>query len=109
MNEPWISSKILIGFIGLISVVILEPLPNLLLKNEKVKKGYNSVVMTIGFVLAVILFGFGIIAYLYGQPGNVWFMSLFFGLGLMVGSGIVRWLNQKSHLDSEHRKSMLED
>ena len=111
MNEPWISQKQL----GLLIMVIFIPMGPLLgtlggyfVPRGKAKKLTLGVLIS-GIALASILFVFGVIALLFGQPRKIWLMSGFFGLDLIFCLGIVFWVIRKRIRDAELRKSMSED
>ena len=111
MNEPWISQKTL----GLLIMVIFIPLGPIVgtlggyfVPRGKVKKLTLGILIT-GIVLASILFLFGLIALLFGQPRSVWLMSGFFGLDLILCLGISFWVIRKRIRDVELRQLMSED
>ncbi len=111
MNEPWISQEKL----GLLIMVIFIPIGPLLgtlggyfVPRGKAKK-LTLCVLIFGMTLAVILFLFGVIALLFGQPRKVWLMSGFFGLDLTLCLGIAFWVIRKRIRDAELRKLMSED
>lgn len=111
MNEPWISQKTL----GLLIMVIFIPLGPIVgtlggyfVPRGKVKKLTLGILIT-GIVLASILFLFGLIALLFGQPRSVWLMSGFFGLDLILCLGIIFWVFRKRIRDVELRQLMSED
>lgn len=111
MNESWISQKQL----GLLIMVIFIPIGPLLgilgsyfVPRGKAKK-LTLGVLIFGIVLASILFVFGVIALLFGQPRKIWLMSGFFGLDLTLCLGIVFWVIRKRIRDVELRRLMSED
>ncbi len=111
MNEPWISQRDL----GLLIMIIFIPIGPLIgtlsgyfVPRGKAKK-LTLGVLIFGIVLASILFLFGVIALLFGQPRSVWLMSGFFGLDLILGLGIIFWVIRKRIRDVELRQSMSED
>ena len=111
MNEPWISQKTL----GLLIMVIFIPLGPIVgtlggyfVPRGKVKRLTLGILIT-GIVLASILFLFGLIALLFGQPRSVWLMSGFFGLDLILCLGIIFWVIRKRIRDVELRQLMSED
>ena len=111
MNEPWISQEKL----GLLIMVIFVPMGPLLgtlsgyfVPRGKAKK-LTLGVLIFGIALASILFAFGVIALLFGQPRKIWLMSGFFGLDLIFCLGIAFWVIRKRIRDAELRKSMSED
>ena len=111
MNEPWISQEKL----GLLIMVIFIPMGPLLgtlggyfVPRGKAKKLTLGILIS-GIALASILFVFGVIALLFGQPRKIWLMSGFFGLDLIFCLGIAFWVIRKRIRDAELRKSMSED
>ncbi len=109
MNEPWISLEIQTFLTGGITGLIVGPLSSVFIPIIKFKRLRALVSIILGFALSFILFVFGIIAYFFGQPDSIWFISVFFGLGLMVGAGISYRIVLKRARDAEIRKSMAED
>ena len=111
MNEPWISQEKL----GLLIMVIFIPIGPLLgtlggyfVPRGKAKK-LTLGVLIFGIALASILFVFGVIALLFGQPRKIWLMSGFFRLDLTLCLGIAFWVIRKRIRDAELRKLMSED
>lgn len=111
MNEPWISQERL-GLLIMVIFIPIGPLVGILgsyfVPREKAKK-LTLDVLIFGIALASILFVFGVIALLFGQPRKVWLMSGFFGLDLTLCLGIVFWVIRKRIRDAGLRKAMSED
>ena len=111
MNEPWISLGILGGLIGGIFGILgglVGTLAGVFVPKGKAKKltlGVNTFAVALGFVLIV----FGIIAFLFEQPGRVWLTSVIAGLECSACFGICYWVILKRARDAELRKTMSED
>lgn len=111
MNEPWISPGILGGLIGGVFGILgglVGTLAGVFVLRGKAKKltlGVNSFAVTLGF----ILFVFGIVAFLFGQPRGVWLSSVFFGLECAALFSFGFWVILKRARDAELRKTMSED
>ena len=111
MNEAWISLGILGGLIGGVFGILgglVGTLAGVFVPRGKAKKltlGVNTFAVALGF----ILFVFGIIAFLYGQPRSVWLTSVIAGLDCAASFGICYWVILKRARDAELRKSMSED
>ena len=111
MNEPWINPGILGGILGGTFGTlggIVGTLAGAFVPRGKVKK-LTLGVNTFAFVLSFISLVVGIVAYLSGQPYDVWFGFGYTGLICTVMYGLGFRIILKRARDAELRKSMSED
>ena len=110
MNEPWFSPVMLSTLNTIVKVfgILAVTLAIVLFTKGKAKKLTLGVLIT-AIVLASILFLFGLIALLFGQPRSVWLISGFNGLILILAWGIIFWVFRKRIRDVELRQLMSED
>lgn len=112
MNEPWISNMGMVGGIlgsigGLLGGVV-GTLASVFIPKGKAKKLVLGVDI-FAFILSGILLAVGIIAYLSGQPYNIWYG---FGLCGLIGTplyGMLFFVFRMEYRKAELRKSMSED
>lgn len=112
MNEPWISNTGMIGGIlgsamGILGGVV-GSLAGFFIPKGKAKKLVLGVDI-FAFTLSGILLAVGIIAYLSGQPYDVWYG---FGLCGLIGTplfGMFFFVFRMEYRKAELRKSMSED
>lgn len=112
MNEPWISNTgitggILGSAIGILGAVF-GTLAGICVPKGKAKR----LVMGVGIfavILSLILLTIGIVAYLSGQPHDVWYLFGYTGLLCTVSFGVILPVILKQYRKSELRKSMSED
>ncbi|MXV82221.1 hypothetical protein F4X88_12485 [Candidatus Poribacteria bacterium] len=112
MNEPWISNTGMVGgilgsMIGILGGVV-GTLAGGFVPRGKAKRltlGVNTFAFVLSFTSLVV----GIIAYLSGQPRDVWYVFGYIGLLCTVGFGTGFWVILKRARDAELRKSMSED
>lgn len=111
MNEPWISLGILGGLIGGVFGILgglVGTLAGAFVPRGKAKK-LTLVVNTFAVALGFVLFVFGIVAFLYGQPRDVLLTSVIAGLDCSAGFAICYWVILKRARDAELRKMTAED
>jgi len=112
MNEPWISNPGMAGGIlgsamGILGAVF-GTLAGICVPKGKAKR----LVMGVGvfaIILSLILFIIGIVAYLSGQPRDVWYLFGYTGLLCTVILGVNLPVMLKQYRKAELRKSMSED
>ncbi len=111
MNEPWIPQWGLLIIFHVILVLLALPL--IILAELFVPKGKAKTltlgIIVIGFVVTFILFVFGVVAYLFGQPPDVWRVLVFLGLEFTVALGLLYRQIRKKYREAELRKLMAED
>ena len=112
MNEPWISNMGMVGgilgSIGGILGGVVGTLASVFIPKGKAKKLVLGVDI-FAFILSGILLAVGIIAYLSGQPYNIWYG---FGLCGLIGTplyGMLFFVFRMEYRKAELRKSMSED
>ena len=112
MNEPWISNMVMVGGIlgsmGGILGGVVGTLASVFIPKGKAKKLVLGVDI-FAFILSGILLAVGIIAYLSGQPYNIWYR---FGLCGLIGIplyGMLFFVFRMEYRKAELRKSMSED
>ena len=112
MNEPWISNMEMVGgilgSIGGILGGVVGTLASVFIPKGKAKKLVLGVDI-FAFILSGILLAVGIIAYLSGQPYNIWYG---FGLCGLIGTplyGMLFFVFRMEYRKAELRKSMSED
>lgn len=112
MNEPWISNMEMVGgilgSIGGILGGVVGTLASVFIPKGKAKKLVLGVDI-FAFILSGILLAVGIIAYLSGQPYNIWYG---FGLCGLIGTplyGMMFFVFRMEYRKAELRKSMSED
>ena len=112
MNEPWISNMGMVGgilgSIGGILGGVVGTLASVFIPKGKAKKLVLGVDI-FAFILSGILLTVGIIAYLSGQPYNIWYG---FGLCGLIGTplyGMLFFVFRMEYRKAELRKSMSED
>ena len=112
MNEPWISntgitSGILGSAMGILGAVF-GTLASICVPKGKAKR----LVMGVGVfavILSLILLTIGIVAYLSGQPRDVWYLFGYTGFLCTVILGVNLPVILKQYRKAELRKSMSED
>lgn len=111
MNEPWVNPGIIGGILGgtmgLLGA-ITGTLGGVLAPRGKAKKLVLGVEL-FSLALSLILLMIGIVAYLAGQPRNVWLTFGYTGLICTVIWSIGLVVILKRYRDAELRKSMSED
>jgi hypothetical protein len=111
MNEPWIHPGILGGILGG-TMGTLGAITGTLAGWFPAKGKYKKLVLGVNvfsFVLSLILLIIGIIAYLSGQPRDVWYGFGYCGLLCTVVFGIGFPVILKRYRDAELRKSFSRD
>lgn len=112
MNEPWISNMGMVdgilGSIGGLLGGVVGTLASVFIPKGKAKKLVLGVDI-FAFILSGLLLAVGIIAYLSGQPYNIWYG---FGLCGLIGtplSGMLFFVFRMEYRKAELRKLMSED
>ena len=112
MNEPWISNPGMVGgilgsILGVLGAVV-GTLAGVLAPKGKAKRLVMGVEI-FAIALSVTLLIIGIVAYLLGQPRDVWYVFGYTGLLCTVVFGIGVPVTLKRYREAEIRKSMSED
>ena len=112
MNEPWISNPGMVGgilgsILGILGAVV-GTLAGVLAPKGKAKRLVMGVEI-FAIALSVTLLIIGIVAYLLGQPRDVWYVFGYTGLLCTVVFGIGVPVTLKRYREAEIRKSMSED
>ena len=110
MNEAWFNPGWLGIFGGIVGILggVIGTLAGAFVPRGKAKRltlGVNTFAVTLG----LILFVFGIVAFLLGQPRDVWLSSVIAGLHCAALFSFGFWVILKRARDAEMRKLMSED
>ena len=110
MNEPWFNPGWFGLFGGIVGILggVIGTLAGVFVPRGKAKKltlGINTFAVALGF----ILFVFGIVAFLFGQPRDVWLLAVITGLYCAASFSLGFWIILKRARDAELRKTMSED